>query len=182
MGANHQGNELRLRKRRWVYDGLGIPPGVAVASERALPRRRLPGQVLLVGDEVAQSIGPPLMRLARDAQVALLVQARASATPRQWFDSGWLVDVLGRVQPDVLLLGFLAGAPIADVERLSLLASCPTLWISPLTRAELAEHGQLTAHPVHLPDSPDTMVPTAAGYAAWAGQVWQTMHVMEHHG
>lgn len=179
MGADHQGNDMRLRKRRWVYEGLGLPPGVMAASARPFVRRRMPGQLLLVGDEVAQSIAPPLTRLCRDARVAILAQAKPASTPEQWCEQGWLIDALGRTVPDLLLLGFMATAGVEEVERLARMASCPTLWISPLTPAELAPHGELVAHPVHLPDSPDTMVPTAAGYAAWAGEVWKTM---EHHG
>lgn len=171
--ATSNGNALRLRHRRWVYEGLDVPPGKALARTRPRPERPLPRQSLVIGDEVAQAVGPVLVRLARDAEVAILVQARRGEPARAWLEQGWIVSSLGRALPDLLVMAFLVGQDPDVIDQLATLAGCPALWLSP----EPAEATEAVI-PVHLPAAPDTMAPTAFAYAAWAGKAWHAMSEM----
>lgn len=175
MGSSN-GNALRLRHRRWVYGGLDVPDGKALVRTTGVPEdRAMPGQLLVVGDEVARAVGAPLMRLARDAQVALLVVAHVGAPAEAWLEHGWIVSAVGRCLPDLVLFAFMAGQDPATIDRLATATGAPALWLSPDPA-----HATDWVTPVHLPTTPDTMAPTAFGYAAWAGKAWKTMSEMSH--
>lgn len=177
MGSSN-GNALRLRHRRWVYGGLDVPDGKALVRPAGQPAGpSLPRQMLVVGDEVARAVGAPLMRLARDAEVGLLVVSHAGQPAESWLEHGWIVSAVGRCLPDLVLFAFLAGQDPATIERLATATGAPALWLSPDPA-----HATDLVTPVHLPTTPDTMAPTAFGYAAWAGKAWETMSEMSSHG
>lgn len=178
MGSSN-GNALRLRHRRWVYGGLDVPEGKALVRGPGEPAEepRLPQQLLVMGDEVARAVGAPLMRLARDAEVGLLVVSQAGHPAEAWLEHGWIVSAVGRCLPDLVIFAFLAGQDPATIERLAMATGAPALWLSP----EPA-HATERVTPVHLATTPDTMAPTAFGYAAWAGKAWETMSEMSSHG
>lgn len=172
MGSTAK-NPLRLRHRRWVYEGLDIPEGKALVRGTPRPHRSPPPQLLVVGDEVAQAVGPPLTRLSRDAGVAILVQGRPGKGARAWLEEGWIVSAVARCLPDLLVLAFMVGQEAEVMDQLAALAGCPALWMSP----EPVEATEAVT-PVHLAAAPDTMSPTAFGYAAWAGKAWHVMSEM----
>lgn len=163
------GNELRFRHRKWAFDGLRTPPGVALVRPTR-PRSALPQRILIVGDETAQAIGPPLVRLSRDAKVGILVVARPGAPAVAWIERGWIVSAVGRCRPDLLLLAFRADQPVADVDRIAVVAGVRAVLSLAADPDAMPEVGR----PVPLPESPD-IAPTALGYAAWAGEVWHTL-------
>jgi hypothetical protein len=173
VGSTNANNPLRLRHRRWVYEGLDIPEGMALVRRESPKKRPPPPQLLVVGDEVAQAVGPPLTRLARDAGVAILVQGRPGLPAESWLEQGWIVSAVGRCLPDLLLLAFMSGQDPDTMDKLAVAAGCPALWLSP----DPAEATKVVT-PVHLPAAPDTMAPTALGYAAWAGRAWHVMSEM----
>lgn len=173
MGGKAERNEFRLRRRRWLYAGLGLPVGVAVAR-RPAGDRAVPASVLLLGDDVAQAVAPPLVRLCRDAGVVIYVAARPSMTPKAWAEQGWLHRACVELKPQLLVLAFLASVDPADVANLAGEAGAvPTVWLSPHEPADVAEAG--IANVVHLPSSPEAALPTAFAYAGWAGMLWERL-------
>jgi hypothetical protein len=171
MGSR-KANSVRLRRRRWVYDGLARPPEVALVAPTDRAPTHLPRRILLIGGEVAQAIGPPLHRLSQDAGVQLVLDIRLGVVAADWLEQGWYLAALDRYRPQLVLLGFTEDQDHAALERMGALTPVPALWLA----AALPEQPVRGPEPVQLPRSPDTMAPTAAGYAAWAAEVYQAMH------
>lgn len=168
-------NLVRLRRRRWVYEGLASPPEVALVAPKTRRGTGLPRRILLVGGEVAQAIGPPLHRLSQDAGAQLVVEMRLGATARDWLDHGWYVSALDRYRPQLVLLGFTEDQDMLPIEEMGQITPVPALWLA----AAIPARAPVGPQPVQLPRSPDTMAPTARGYAAWAAEVYQAMHLHE---
>jgi hypothetical protein len=132
--------------------------------------------VLLLGDDVAQAVAPPLVRLCRDAGVEIYVAARASTTPKAWLDQGWLQRACVSLEPQLLVLAFLASVDPAEVATLAAEAcGVPTVWLSPHDPADEAVAEANIDNVVHLPSSPEAALPTAFAYAGWAGMLWERL-------
>ena len=56
-------------------------------------------RVLLLGDSLAQGLGPPLARLADAAGVSLVTRGVQSSTIRQWLAGSALVDAVTQANP-----------------------------------------------------------------------------------
>ncbi len=157
---------MRSNKRQWIYEGLSLPPGVAVAR----PRR--PGaaaqRVLLAGGILAEGLGAPLRALARDGHIPLMVDARPDTAPRDW--CRWLPKRLSEGQPNVVLLALEPDGAAPQLERVVVRAGARPVW---LPRRGRPDRHQLPAEALHIRLQGDRMTPTAAGFAAWAGHCWR---------
>lgn len=179
------------------------PPPLAAAATLGAPARapvRAPAaasgsvRVLLIGDSLAQGLGPPLARLADAAGVPFVPVGVKSSTIRQWLAGSALVDAVTRADPSLTLVclgtnDMGASDPGAEgrragelVDALRRNGSAAVAWIGPPSlpvdksafRAALAAAcGQ---HDVRIFDSqalalsraPDRIHMTPAGYSAWA--------------
>lgn len=166
-------------KRRWIYAGLAVPPGVAVAA-RSMPHFGA-DRLLLLGGDAAAGLGPPLGRLARDAGLSLRVDSRRGSTPADWRKRGWARPLVAAAEPSLVLVALEQGpdAALLDAE-LRAAAAVNTIWLS----AERKSMWDRTVQPpphmsrtVHTGACGGTMVHTAAGYAAWAASVWQALRL-----
>ncbi|MEP7126320.1 MAG: SpoIID/LytB domain-containing protein [Byssovorax sp.] len=154
-------------------------------------------RVLLLGDSLAQGLGPPLARLAEAAGVSLVARGIQSSTIRQWLAGSSLVDAVRQSDPSLTLVclgtndmgaadagaeGRRAGALVDTLYRTSTAA---VAWIGPPSlpvdksafRAALA--AMCSPRAVRIFDSqaldlaraPDRIHMTPAGYSAWATSI-----------
>jgi hypothetical protein len=175
--------------RRWAFAGLGLAPNVGlVGSRRPFASIRSRDRILLVGDELALGLGPPFRQLAKDDKIELHVEARKGTRIRDWATHPWLAQAM-QSQPQLVLvsLGLVdmrTGAPaLHGLEGLLLLLrGARAVWVAPpvmpFPDAGVRALLDATGIPVFrsesflIPRGPDGIYPTAAGYAAWAGQLF----------
>ena len=183
--------------RRWLYGGLGVAGGIGRARRvgRRGPRLAAGTRFLLVGGAFAQGLAPPLRALARDQRIVFDVAlpppgpkpprteawaARPEVTAKILTFKPTLVAVaLDVLAPDVISKTRQAAALkalLSAIQRTGAVA----VWIGPPTapvaaRARGEPSGRYfpTATALTLPRGPDGLQPTVAGYAGWAGAVWQ---------
>lgn len=150
-------------------------------------------RLLLVGDSLAVGLSHPLGQLAHDAQVAFLADGRISTRISQWAQNTWLPTAL-TFAPTLVLISLgtndmLLADPTLEAPALAAIlervrgAGANALWVVPPTmpfadrgvRAMIAASGvtRFPSDALTIPRGPDRIHPTAAGYAGWAGAIWQ---------
>jgi lysophospholipase L1-like esterase len=150
-------------------------------------------RLLLVGDSLAQGLAAPLKRLAADGSVNATSDGRVGTRIDQWAQQTWLQTDLQSSPTFVLvslgtndmkLANALSERPLLDQLLARLRASnARVVWILPPTmpfpdpgvRAMIADTGVLLFRSdlLAIARGPDSIHPTAAGYAGWAGSIWQ---------
>lgn len=184
--------------RRWLYGGLAVVAGVGLARLVRRGPKVVPGEtrLLLVGGAYAQGLSPPLGALARDQKVpfeAVLSPSSNGQAPRteEWAARPELALRMAAFKPTLVAVALdqaaPAGAPKAR-QAAALKALLGTLtgpgvevvWVGPPTappggqgRRAPSERYFPTAATLKLPRGPDGVQPTVAGYAGWAGALWQ---------
>jgi lysophospholipase L1-like esterase len=154
-------------------------------------------RVLLLGDSLAQGLGPPLTRLAEAAGVSLVARGIQSSTIRQWLAGSSLVDAVRQSEPSLTLvclgtndMGALdAGAEGRRagelIDALFQSSSATVAWIGPPSlpvdksafRAALAAMCNprdvriFDSQALDLARAPDRIHMTPAGYRAWAESI-----------
>lgn len=165
---------MRGEKRRWLYSGITVPRGIALVRRPVRRVATAATRVLLIGGPVAQHIAPALGRIAREARVDFLLDARPAATTLDWHSRGWLANHLATFSPAVVLIGLDPTLPgMRRVEASVRGIGATPLW---LPSGPAALRNSLPATTLHLPVGKDRMTPTAAGYAAWAEAVWRAIN------
>lgn len=156
---------MQAEKRMWICRGLGVPEGSGLCEpvRPTVKRLHAPRRVLLVGDDAAQGLMPPLMRLAVGSGVQLHFDARPGSTARQWAHTDWLKVHLSAFEPTMV---FFALDPRDVLARRCIRArvrsaGARTLWLVPPGVPHAPSVRFIGA------DSDD-----AAGYAAWAARAW----------
>lgn len=162
-------------KRGWLYGGLAVAPGVAMARkvthQERVPRAigAAPQSVVLVGDKLASGVEPTLRKVLTDhgRQLSRVPLHTFASTP-----SSGRVVVLADVPLDVVL----AAAPEA-ARTGSRLVIVPPLapWNLSRAAADQLRRSRASVVPVsrlRLATTPDGKVPTAAGFATLAGAIW----------
>ena len=159
---------MRQRKREWVYAGLSIPPGVAVArpvGQAPKDQRR----VLLVGGPFAQPLALPLSALAFGAQADLRVELRPEQSAYAWDRYGWLRALLQDFHPTAVLLAMEPYDPASarSLRDLAAAEGAKAVWLPP---------SGTPPHPGPVAVSgPRVPKPSAQDYAAWAGAAWNAL-------
>ena len=154
-------------------------------------------RVLLLGDSLAQGLGPPLARLAEATGVSLVARGIKGSTIRQWLAGSSLVDAVSQAEPSLTLVclgtndmgatdagaeGRRAGALIDALYRSS---ATTVAWIGPPSlpvdksafRAALAsmcgacDVRIFDSQALDLARAPDRIHMTPAGYRAWAESI-----------
>ena len=183
--------------RAWVYAGLAAVAGMGLV--RALrPSRLKPGEsrIMLVGDSLAVGLSTPLGALSKDAKILFDPLATVSTRIDQWAQSGTLVDHLASFKPTLVLVSlgtndeYLSGDAVSRQrpyleQLLSRFQGTDVVWIGPPTlpkptngivpmlQARLPSSHYFPSHTLTIARGPDQIHPTAKGYAAWAGALWQ---------
>jgi lysophospholipase L1-like esterase len=184
--------------KRWLLGGLLIAGGiglVAVASRR--PKITERSRVLLFGDSLAVGLNPQLKQLAEEAGVeAYAGKGIVGSRIDQWDDSSWLDETLASFQPNLILVSLgtndeatFAGAVARQEPHLDALleklraTGADIVWIGPpalpFERQGVSDMIRqknplyFESEQLDIPRSPDHLHPNAAGYAGWAGAIWQ---------
>ncbi len=159
-------------------------------------------RLLVVGDSLAVGLSPFLKCLATEQRVPFMATAKVGTRIDQWAQSSTLDAALASFQPTLALVSlgtndsYMMGAPAARqkpwLDRLLgklTAAGAEVAWIGPPTLPKLSTGtpdpalvGMLEAtipsshwfasNTLAIPRGPDTLHPTARGYAGWAGAVW----------
>src|SRR5258706_2609736 len=184
--------------RRWLYGGLAVVAGVGLTR---LVRRgpkivRGETRLLLVGGVFAQGLSPPLGALARDQKVAFetVLPPNGNGQPlrtEQWARRSEVAGKVASFRPTLVAVALDVVASDAagkakQAEALKALLPSVTgpgievVWVGPPTAPaggkgprEPSQRYFPTATALKLPRGPDGMQPTVAGYAGWAGALWQ---------
>ena len=146
-------------------------------------------RVLLLGDSLAVGLSTPLRQLCKGRDATLTAQAKEGTTISAWgsYDPPEQdVCLVSLGTNDMKMLDPLAERPKLDALLARLKGkSRRVVWLAPppmpfpdrgvLAMIDDALRGSaLAAVPsLDVPRAPDKIHPTAAGYAAWAGFIWQ---------
>ena len=162
------------------------------AGEGALPLSLSGKTVLLVGDSMAEGLGPHLQRKVEAAGGRFIHGQERSSTIVWWHGSGRLRELLGKYRPDVVFIALGSNelfvkqpelrAPLIR-EMVAALGERPAFWIGPPSWKP--DGGLLRVidenfQPRHFYDSaglkvsraPDGKHPTAQGFQSWTELVW----------
>jgi len=186
--------------RRWLYGGLAVVAGVGLARLVRRGPKIVPGgatRLLLVGGAFASGLGPPLGALAKEQKVPFDSVGVPSGTKPlrtdEWAVRPELAAKLAAFKPTLVVVALdvpaangAAGAKQATALKGLLTAiqaaGAEVVWIGPpvappaSVRAREGEPSPRyfpTATALTLPRGPDGVQPTVAGYAGWAGALWQ---------
>ncbi len=191
----------RHQDSRWsLLSGLMLVSGVALVL--ALPLmagkrvRVVAGdKVLLIGDSLAQALGPPLGQLVTERGIDFVQDAQQGTRVEQWGDSGRAEASVDTFSPSVVIisLGTNDAAANADwqakfaaraaslVERLKAKGVRDVLWIIPplmpfdlgVIAQGIADSGAAVfdSRPIDVPRGPDKIHPTVAGSGSWAAAI-----------
>lgn len=168
---------MRSCKRAWIYLGLGLPQGKALARADDAPLAialRAGDRVLLAGDALVWGLHAPLGRLAAGAGVQLEAVALSGSTVADWADAPWLPGLLDDYRPAAIVWAL---DPYADAAwslrgRARAVGVRRICWLPPpggIRRigTVVVPDDELVVHP-----GMECTLPTAAGFAGWAGSAW----------
>ena len=186
--------------RTLVYLGLGaaaVAGGVAAAVVALRPKIRNRSRVLLIGDSLAVGMSPHFDALSKQLGNKFSSLARSGSRIDQWASDTNLDSRLATFRPDVVLvslgtndeyLGSGAGqrqyaSTVALLQKLKA-AGAEVYWIGPpkltkhngvveMIQSLVPKSDYFDSRQLEIPRGPDGLHPTARGYAAWAGAVWQ---------
>jgi lysophospholipase L1-like esterase len=148
--------------------------------------------VLLVGDSMAEGIGPHLQKRIEAAGGRFINGQERSSTIVWWQGSGKLRELLGQHRPDVVFIALGSNeifieqpelrAPLIK-EMATQLGTRPAFWIGPpcwkpdkgLIRIidENFQSGHFyNSNDLKVPRAPDGKHPTAQGYEYWTELIW----------
>lgn len=159
---------MRQRKREWVYEGLPVPPGVALARSAAPQPEAMP-RVLLAGGPFAQTLVLPLAALAGGAKAELRVELRPEQSAYAWAHYGWLEALLEDFHPTGVLLAMEPYDPAsaAALRDLAKDKGANAVWLPP---------SGAPPHPgPRAVSGPRVSRPSIGDYAAWAGAAWTAL-------
>ncbi len=186
----------------WL-SGLVLIGGVALVLSPLLGGKRVklqPGdRVLLIGDSLAQALGPPLGQLVTEGGFDFAQDAQQGTRVEQWGDSGRAEASADGFSPNVVLISLgtndaaanadwqakFAGRAKGLVDRLRAKGVRDILWIiPPLMPFDLgviaqgitdSGAGVFDSRPIDVPRGPDAIHPTIAGSGSWSAVIWESM-------
>lgn len=188
--------------KRWLLGGLLIAGGIGLAAAATRrPKVTDRSRVLVFGDSLAVGLNPQLKQLANETGVEAyagkgVVGSRLDQWAKDnWLD-GWLDQQLADFHPTLILVSLGtndedlgAGAATRQAPYLEKLldklaaSGADVVWIGPPTlpfpRQGVADMIRkdvpyyFESEWLDIPRGPDDLHPTAAGYAGWAGSIWQ---------
>jgi lysophospholipase L1-like esterase len=184
--------------KRWLLGGLLIAGGIGlVASVKRRPKLSAESRVLLFGDSLAVGLHQHMRSLAEESGVAAYTgKGIVGSRIDQWDDDPWLDATLDEFQPTLILVSLgtndeatSPGAVERQAPHLAVLldklraTGAEIVWIGPpdlpfprqgvsdMVRENVPYYFESEA--IDIPRAPDHLHPNAAGYAGWAGAIWQ---------
>lgn len=161
-----------------------------------MPAPSRPSRLLLIGDSLAVGLRAPLAALASSAGVPFEGHGTVNTRIDQWADNAKLADYLATFKPTHVLVSLGTndekvgtGWAAKEAPKLHALldeirhAGAEVLWIGPpslpfsrvgvsdMVRSLVPKY--FPSEELQIERSPDRLHPTAAGYAAWAAQIWR---------
>lgn len=187
--------------RRWLLGGILLAGGYGfVRAMTYRPRLDEGSRILLIGDSFAQGLLKHLQGLATTAGLPYVGSGIPGTTVNQWVSSAWLEKKLADFKPTHVLVSLgtndaFSNKPISEVSAAAKSltrklqdAGAHVIWIGPpslpSTYGARALNSSLLmplreAAPAYfdtteysVPRGPDNLHPSAAGYAGWAGALW----------
>jgi len=187
--------------RRWLLGGVLVAGGIGLARAlKARPKLDENSRVLVIGDSLARGMTPHFHTLAEEAELPLLSIAQTGTRVDQWADSPELAEALIGFDPSHVFISlgtndaytnFSPEEVAEDVRALVEMieeTDAHVIWIG--APALPPSSGGMPLHPdtleaireeapnyydstsLDIPRGPDLLHPTAAGYAGWAGALW----------
>ena len=194
---------MDARKRAWIWAGLALTAGVGVvlvatrsdASDNALPSGSgAPAlaageRMFLVGDSLAVGLSAPMRQLCTASGVGFDAAAKQGTTVLAWASFDFPpaeTTLISLGTNDMKMFDPLSERPKIDAMLARAKASSRrVVWLLPppmpfpdrgvidmITEAATSAGVELLQAP-DVQRGPDKIHPTAAGYAAWAGLIWQ---------
>lgn len=190
-------------ERRWLYAGLAVAAGVGLTTLIRRGPKITAGQtrLLLIGDSLAVGLGPQLQAIAKDQKVPFDAVAEVGTRIDQWATRADLDQHLAAFKPTLVLVSlgtndaYMQGDWVVGRQQAALQAllakikasGAEAVWIGPPTLPLKTSNGIVpmlkatipSSHyfpsdtALQLPRGPDGIHPTVAGYAGWAGALWQ---------
>ena len=187
--------------RRWLLGGVLLAGGYGfVRAVTYRPKLDESSRILLLGDSLAQGMLPHFRGLALSADLPYVGAGLPGTRIDQWTNSQWLRQKLSTFAPTHVLISLgtndaftnkspeeVAASAASLIETVKASGAHP-IWIGapalPETyggrpfhedileaiRAEASYYFDSTEYVI--PRGPDNLHPSAAGYAGWAGVVW----------
>jgi lysophospholipase L1-like esterase len=187
--------------RRWLLGGLLFAGGVgAVRAITARPKLNAESSVLLIGDSMGVGMAPHFKGLAHEEGLPFETVALTGTRVDQWVNSNRLLQKLNLIRPSHVLISLGTNDAYSGktpenihentkelVEIIKEFNANP-IWIGAPSLPERT--GGVDLHVDNLlairsgtpyyfdsstltiPRGPDDLHPTAAGYAGWAGAIW----------
>jgi lysophospholipase L1-like esterase len=188
--------------RRWIYVAIGAAVGVGLVKALGVGRPKLEesSRVLLVGDSLAVGLAPHLRALAKEQRLPFDALSKEGTRIDQWAQSAALRQKLAQFQPTLVLVSlgtndeYLMGDAVQRQkpyleQLLQLVGSAELVWVGPpslpkprsngivaLIRSLVPAEAYFPSETLQIPRGPDRLHPTARGYAAWAGALWQWLN------
>ena len=188
--------------RRWILGGVLFAGGIGlVRSVTYRPKFDDDSRIIVIGDSFINGMGPHFKALADDENLPLIAMGINGSRLDQWVASPWLIEHLRSFQPTHVLVSLggndsytlftpeEVGARAARLVDLIESSGADVIWIGvppmpPMRDGKPFNEETILAvkdeapyyfdsSTLDIPRSPDGLHPTAAGYAGWAGTVWQ---------
>ncbi len=188
--TNAQGTIVSGTARMNVGGEIGFT--VWAEGEGAFPLSLQNKTVLLVGDSMAEGVGPWLQKKVESVGGRFINGQERSSTIVWWQGSGKLREMLARHQPDVIFIALGSNeiflqqpevrAPLIK-QMVDEIGARPSYWIGPpswkpdLGLVRVIEENFQPGHfynsnDLKVPRAPDGKHPTAQGYQTWTDLVW----------
>jgi lysophospholipase L1-like esterase len=187
--------------RRWVLGGILLASGYGfIRAVVSRPRFSESSRVLLIGDSMAQGLLPHLRGLASQEEIAYIGAGLPGTTISQWVASDWLKRKLAEFRPTHVLIalgtndafsGLAPSTVAASAQKLAQGVSesgAAAIWIGApslpekytgkrpdadvLQEVKSVSPYYFSSEEYVIPRGPDGLHPSAAGYAGWAGAIW----------
>jgi hypothetical protein len=186
--------------RRWLYGGLAAVAGVGLARLVRRGPKIVPGgttRLLVIGGAFATGLAPPLRSLAGEQKVPFdaVLPPNGGAKPplrtEEWARRPELAAMLATFKATLVAVSLDAPATdgparakqavaLKDLLTAIQAAGAEVVWIGPpvapppgVRAREPSARYFPTGTALTLPRGPDGVQPTVAGYAGWAGAIWQ---------
>jgi hypothetical protein len=179
-----------------LFAGYGIAKSLTACDPFIKPGAR----VFLIGDSLAVGLDRFLKKFCASKGIQYASDARSGTAAFQWTRAYGLQGKLDTLKPTVVLisLGTNDTAGSLPMERhkkeiqklISMIKSvgATPFWILPPKLPWKQTYSQLVrdekipvfeSESINIPMGPDKIHPTGAGYAGWAGMIWQALNCGE---
>jgi lysophospholipase L1-like esterase len=189
---------VKVRKsagRAWISAGVILAGAGIIWSSRAKrPRIQAGTRLLVVGDSMAEALGPYFKAFGRDDNIAVDVLFKRGARIDYWREQPALAAALQTPALVLFVLGTndQVGAHTSSAQAAAELAAAAeargsqVAWVGPPTLTQGNDLGDALARvfgreyydsrTLEIPRGPDGLHPSVSGAGGWAANVWEWLH------